>query len=92
MPPHTFSNLFYGCPLANHIMLPNFSFCIHKIQTMIVIVKHLPPFGEDYIRHLASLVAQMVKNLSAMWETWVPFLVWEDSLEKGKAAYSSILA
>ena len=34
----------------------------------------------------------MVKNLSAMWETGVQFLVWEDSLEKGKAAYSSILA
>ena len=31
-------------------MLPNLSFCIHKIQMMIVIVKHLLPFGEDYIR------------------------------------------
>ena len=31
----------------------------------------------------ASLVAQMVKNLPAMWETWVRSLVWEDSLEKG---------
>ena len=31
-------------------MLPNLSFCIHKIQMMIVIVKHLLHFGEDYIR------------------------------------------
>ena len=31
----------------------------------------------------ASLVAQMVKNLSAMWETWVQSLGWEDPLEKG---------
>ena len=33
----------------------------------------------------ASLVAQMVKNLPAMWETWVQYLGWEDPLEKGKA-------
>ena len=39
-----------------------------------------------------SLVVQLVKNLPAMWETWVPFLGWEDSLEKGKATHSSILA
>ena len=31
----------------------------------------------------ASLVAQLVKNLPAMWETWVQSLGWEDSLEKG---------
>ena len=40
----------------------------------------------------ASLVAQLVKNLPAMQETWVRFLSWEDSLEKGKATHSSILA
>ena len=39
-----------------------------------------------------SLVAQLVKNLSAMQETWVPSLGWEDPLEKGKATHSSILA
>ena len=37
-----------------------------------------------------SLVAQLVKNLPAMRETWVQSL--EDPLEKGKAAHSSILA
>ena len=40
----------------------------------------------------ASLVAQLVKNLPAMWETWVQTLGWEDPLEKGKAVHSSILA
>ena len=40
----------------------------------------------------ASLVAQLVKNLPAMQETWVQFLSWEDSLEKGMAIHSSILA
>ena len=38
-----------------------------------------------------SLVTQMVKNLSAM-QTWVPDLVWEDSLDKGMATHSSIFA
>ena len=40
----------------------------------------------------ASLVAQLVKNLPAMRETWLQSLGWEDPLEKGKAAHSSILA
>ena len=39
-----------------------------------------------------SLVAQMVKRLSTMWETWVPSLGWEDLLEKEMAIHSSILA
>ena len=38
------------------------------------------------------LVVQMVKNLPAMQETQVPFLGWKDSLEKGMATYSSVLA
>ena len=40
----------------------------------------------------ASLVAQLVKNLPAVWETWVQFLGWKDPLEKRKATHSSILA
>ena len=40
----------------------------------------------------ASLVAQLVKNPPAMWETWVRSLDWEDPLEKGKATQSSMLA
>ena len=36
----------------------------------------------------ASFVAQLVKNLSAMQETWVRSLGWEDPLEKGKATHS----
>ena len=40
----------------------------------------------------ASLVAQVVKNLLAMEETWVRFLGWEDSLEKEMATHFSILA
>ena len=40
----------------------------------------------------ASLVARTIKNLPAMKETWDQFLGWEDSLEKGMATHSSILA
>ena len=44
-------------------------------------------YGED-----VSLIAQLVKNLPAMQETWVRFLGWEDPLEKEMAIHSSILA
>ena len=37
-------------------------------------------------------MAQLVKNLPAMWEIWVWSLGWEDPLEKGKATHSNILA
>ena len=43
-------------------------------------------------RFQAFLVAQMVKNPPAMWETWVRFLGREDPLEKAMATHSSILA
>ena len=47
----------------------------------------------DYIYPVkASLVAQLVKSLPAMWETWIPSLGWEDPLEKETATHSSILA
>ena len=39
-----------------------------------------------------SLVAQLVKNVPAMQETWVLSLGWEDPLEKRKATHSSNLA
>ena len=45
-----------------------------------------------YVTYVAALVAQAVKNLPAMQETWVQSLGWEDPLEKGMATHSSILA
>ena len=50
--------------------------------------------SEKYLKIyiLASLVAQAVKHLSAMQETWVQSLGWEDPLEKEMAAHSSIVA
>jgi len=37
-------------------------------------------------------VVPLVKNPPAMWEIWVQSLGWEDTLEKGMATHSSILA
>ena len=45
-----------------------------------------------YIYIWASLVAQRLKHLPAMWETWVRSLGREDPLEKEMATHSSILA
>ena len=52
----------------------------------------LEDLGESPIYRWASLVAQMVKNLPAMWETRVPSLDLEDPLQKGMATHSSTLA
>ena len=37
-------------------------------------------------------MAHLVKNLPAMWDTWIQALGWEDPLEKGKATHSTIMA
>ena len=58
------------------------------------------PFPLRALRHvypnplsgLFPVVTQLVKNLPAMWETWVRSLGWKDPLEKGKAPHSSTLA
>ena len=43
-------------------------------------------------KDLASLVAQIIKRLPAMRETWIQSLGWENALEKEMATHSSILA
>ena len=50
--------------------------------------------GEIYLGYdtWAFLVAQRVKNLPAIWKTWVQSLGWEDPLEKAMATHSSIHA
>ena len=49
-------------------------------------------FGTVFVDPNASPVAEMVRNLPAMRETWVRSLGGEDPLEEGMAAHSSILA
>ena len=67
--------------LLPHLLMSNFLF----LWLRIIII-----FSYGLI--WASLVAQMVNNPSAMWETWVRSLVWEKPLEMGMAIHSSILA
>ena len=61
-------------------------------------VNHHHHYYYDYMNNQqvsviwASPVAQLVKNLPAMQETWVRSLGWEDPLEKGMVTHSSILA
>ena len=46
----------------------------------------------EYTYKRTSLVAQLVKNLPALQETWVQSLGWEYSLEEGMVTHSRILA
>ena len=54
--------------------------------------RELVSYAFPFLSKRASLVAQIVKNLPAMQEPQVRSLGWEDALEKGTAAHSSILA
>ena len=54
--------------------------------------RRTPTYKEEQSYLLKRLVAQMVKNLPAMQETWVQSLGREDLLEKGIVTHSSILA
>ena len=47
--------------------------------------------GYPLLYSWAFLMVQLVKNLPAMWETWVQSLGWEDPVEKGKATHSNIV-
>ena len=54
--------------------------------------RHSPPKKAAQRNIWASLVAQRLKRLPAMWETWVQSLGWEDPMEKEMATHSSTLA
>ena len=56
--------------------------------------KQGPIYGkEDQIKYVTGFPGGSdVKNLSALWETWVLSLGWEDPLEESMATHSSILA
>ena len=45
----------------------------------------------DKLPFQASLVARTIKNLPAMWKSWVRSLGWEDPLQKGTATHTSVL-
>ena len=79
-------NLFLNSTIA-------YSFFSILTIDVVVCVMDLALAIATYLPHeWASLVAQMVRNPPALWETWVPSLDWVDLLEKGTATHSSILA
>ena len=72
---------------------------VYLIEWFLLPPEFLGAYGPDSSNFMsnsgvlgASLVAQLVKNLPAMQETWVQFLGWVDPLEKEMAIHSSTLA
>ena len=63
-----------------------------SIQNYLWSKKEYFPLTKYFSKYWAPLVAQTVKNLPAVQETWVQSLGQEDPLEKGIATHSSILA
>ena len=62
---------------------------MHLACTEPEVIAHVPQLKT--LKSRASPVAQLVKNLPAMWETWVQSLGSVDPLEKGKATHTSVL-
>ena len=71
------------CSLA--IRVPSLVKCVAHVKNYVIIKLQILLF-------CTCLVAQLVRNLPAMRETWVQSLGWDDPLEKGKATHSGILA
>ena len=63
-------------------------YLVHKATP----ISYTTSFLRDTQLKRVSLVDQMVKNLPAMWETWIWSLGWKNALEEGVAIHSSILA
>ena len=74
---------------SDHLSIPSFWTQFFSLECHPLISKLLK---HSYSENWASPVAQLVKNLPTMKETWVQCLGWEDPLEKGKSTHSSILA
>ena len=74
------TTIFHSFITTVNVVLSARSFLLGKHQAII-----------SYL-HMASQVAQMVKNLPARQETWVQSLDWEDPLEKRMATHSGFLA
>ena len=79
------------------VMLPKAHLTSHSRMSgsrWVITPSWLPGSWRSFLYRVysASLVAQRVKRLPAMWETWVWSLGWEDPLEKEMATHSSTLA
>ena len=83
---------FRSCPAigSESLSVGLFVSIVYLSQTLRLLSQTLRPVGLRPVG--SSLVAQMVKHLPTMWETWVRSLGWEDLLEKEMATHSSTLA
>ena len=100
MPIQVFCSFFIQFFFAIELYEPFITYVIffHSVSRFFILL--MVPFAgqklfslmQNHMFIFASLVAQLVKNPPAMWETWVRSLGWENPLEKGNATHSSILA
>ena len=65
---------------------------MYNLSNIKYLLAHLPKLYMNITQAVVSLVAQLVKNLPAVQETWVRSLGQEDGLEKEMATHSSVLA
>ena len=82
-------------------LLFSFMNCLYNLEIKLIYVCiYFLPFGRwsfyffmaSFAVQRTSLVAQTIKRLPTMWETWVQSLGWEDHLKKEMATHSSTLA
>ena len=85
-------NAVLGCSLKNDRMISVHFQGKPFSVTVIQVYTSTSNADEAEVEWLASLVAQRLKCLPAMRETWVQSLGWEDPLEKEMATHSSVLA
>ena len=76
----------------NALIIANTLFQQHETTLQMVNTKIRLIIELLHLRVQGFPLAQLIKNPTAMWETWVRSLGWEDPLEKRKVTHSSILA
>ena len=75
-----------------HVELGTNKGSTHRASQPLIYGSVFPLIDMEWQKLLQTAIAQLVKNLPAMQETWVPPLGWEDPLEKGMATHFSTLA
>ena len=79
--PSVFFFLLPPCSVGFFISIVPIILCNGMIYSNLLVLHFIM-----YFTHGASLMAQMVKNLPAMWETWVWSLGWDDPMKKGNGS------